>query len=166
VGGAVALAVLAGCGKGAAHPAGPVRPTAGGSQAAVGRNVPTDCRTASGSGADAAAYAASLVLGVDYREYAVLPQVVKPLVTSGFDTNLAAYLRGQQKTIAASKLRQVVTSASARYVSGSCATPVYAVALERQTTTSTAGVQTGSVSVRATLVWSGSAYLLQTLASG
>ncbi len=164
MGGAVAIALLAGCGK--SSPAtGSGTPSAGKTQTVAAKDVPTDCRSASGAGADAAAYASSQVLGVDYREFTLLPAVVKPLVTSGFDANLAKYLDGQQKTITSSKLRQVVTSASAVYVSGSCTTPVYTVSLVRQTTTTTEGEQTGSVSVRATMAWTGSAYLLQTLAS-
>ena len=164
MGAAAALALLAGCGKGTPAARSSTTPV-GGTQTAAAKDVPTDCKSASGTGADAAAYASSLVLGVDYREYTVLPQVVKPLVTSGFDANLASYLAGQKATLAGSKLRQVVTSSSAAYVSGTCATPVYAVSLVRQTTTSTEGEQTGSVSVRATMTWSGTTYLLQTLAS-
>jgi hypothetical protein len=172
VGGVAALLgvlglTLAGCAR--SHPSGGGTPrpvvSAIATVTAGAGGIPVDCRSATGLGAHAASYVSTLVLSVDYREDGLLPQVVKPLVTPAFDANLGKYLASQQKTITASRLSSSVSNATARFASGSCAAPVYAVAVVRQTTTAAVGEQTQSIAVTATLTWTGSAYLLSALTS-
>ncbi len=154
---------LAGCGG--SHPTATAPPTSTPPVSTTASPAPTDCQRAGGTGAHQAAYVVMLLLGVDYRNQLTLPSVVQPLLASGYYTTFRQYLTTNQQTIQSQKLREAVTVRSTTYASGDCTVPVYAVAVTRTSSTATKPAQSQAVTVRASMAWNGTTYVLTQLSS-